>query len=90
MQRYANVNGEKRLPFPKGRGTCPCCSALLIAKCGQLNAHHWAHESRVNRCKRVHRGGFLSRRTPLGRGTFARQASRSICVLRPAGSALRL
>jgi hypothetical protein len=46
VQRYANVDGQKQLPFPKGRGTCPCCGGLLIAKCGQINAHHWAHESR--------------------------------------------
>jgi len=44
VQRYANVGGQKQLPFPKGRGTCPCCGGLLIAKCGQINAHHWAHD----------------------------------------------
>jgi competence protein CoiA len=44
MQRYANVDGQKQLPFPKGRGWCPCCGGLLIAKCGQINAHHWAHD----------------------------------------------
>jgi hypothetical protein len=42
------VDGEKQLPFPKGRGTCPCCGSLLIAKCGQINAHHWAHEARAD------------------------------------------
>lgn len=46
MHLYANVNGQKHLPFPKGRGACPCCGNLLIAKCGQINAHHWAHEAR--------------------------------------------
>ncbi len=46
MQRYANVDGRKQLPFPKSRGTCPCCGGLLIAKCGQINAHHWAHDKR--------------------------------------------
>ncbi len=45
MQLYANVGGKKQLPFPKGRGSYPCCGRLLIAKCGQINAHHWAHES---------------------------------------------
>lgn len=46
MLRFANVDGEKRLPFPKGRGSCPCCGGQLIAKCGQIKTHHWAHESR--------------------------------------------
>lgn len=46
MQLYANVGGRKQLPFPKGRGTCPCCGGLLIAKCGQINTHHWAHDKR--------------------------------------------
>lgn len=40
MRLYSNVTGR-----PKGRGTCPCCAGLLIAKCGQINAHHWAHEA---------------------------------------------
>lgn len=44
--RYASVAGEKRLPFPKGRGVCPVCDGLLIAKCGPINTHHWAHENR--------------------------------------------
>jgi hypothetical protein len=48
VQRYANVDGERRLPFPKGRAICPCCGGLLIAKCGQINAHHWAHQSEVD------------------------------------------
>jgi hypothetical protein len=33
--RYANVGGEKRLPFPKGRGKCPGCHGLLG------KAHQW-------------------------------------------------
>jgi hypothetical protein len=46
MLRFANVDGEKRLPFPSGRAVCPCCGGLLIAKCGQIKTHHWAHESK--------------------------------------------
>jgi hypothetical protein len=42
----ANVEGKKQLPFPKGRGTCPCCGGLLIAKCGQIVTHHWAHDAK--------------------------------------------
>jgi hypothetical protein len=44
--RFANVSGEKRLPFPKGRGACPTCGGLMIAKCGHIKAHYWAHESK--------------------------------------------
>ena len=46
MLRYANIDGCKRLPFPKGRATCPCCGGTLVAKCGKIVTHHWAHESR--------------------------------------------
>lgn len=46
MLRFANVNGEKRLPFPRGRARCLCCGGMLIAKCGQIKTHHWAHESK--------------------------------------------
>lgn len=28
VQRYANVGGEKRLPYSKGRGLCPCCGGF--------------------------------------------------------------
>ena len=41
------IVGEERLhPFPKGRGICPTCGAIVIAKCGTIKTHHWAHESR--------------------------------------------
>lgn len=46
MLRFANINGEKRLPFPKGRGWCPCCGGQLIAKCGPIKTHHWQHKSK--------------------------------------------
>ncbi len=46
MLRFANVDGEKRLAFPTGRGSCPCCGGQLIAKCGQIKTHHWAHQSK--------------------------------------------
>ena len=46
MLRYANIDGEKRLPFPKGRATCQVCGGLLIAKCGQILTHHWAHDAK--------------------------------------------
>jgi Competence protein CoiA-like family len=45
MIRYATINGEKTLPLPGGRAACPMCGNGMIAKCGQLNVHHWAHEA---------------------------------------------
>jgi competence protein CoiA len=42
--RYAEVDGEKSLPFPGGRGLCPTCRGAVIAKCGHINTRHWAHE----------------------------------------------
>src|SRR5262245_61048251 len=47
MLLYATVAGEKRLPFPRGRGVCPACDGVVRAKCGTVYAHHWAHESGV-------------------------------------------
>lgn len=45
MLRFAVVNGQKCRPFKQGRGTCPTCGGAVIAKCGSIKAHHWAHES---------------------------------------------
>ena len=30
---------------PGGRGTCPTCSAPVLAKCGTVTVWHWAHQS---------------------------------------------
>ena len=46
MLRYAEVEGHRHLPFPKGRGICPECLRPVIAKCGEINTHHWAHVDR--------------------------------------------
>lgn len=43
--KYANVDGQRVEAFPKGRGTCPACSAPTIAKCGRFVMWHWAHEA---------------------------------------------
>lgn len=44
---YANIEGsnEKVKATKSSRGTCPLCGKGVIAKCGEINAHHWAHES---------------------------------------------
>jgi hypothetical protein len=46
VQRYANVSGQKQIPFPKGGGWCHSCSGVLIAKCDEIYAHNWAHDQR--------------------------------------------
>lgn len=48
MIRYAFVNGKSTEPFKGLKGFCPGCSKPVIAKCGTMNAHHWAHEQRFD------------------------------------------
>lgn len=38
-------SGQKIKAFPDGRAFCPNCKSILIAKCGDLNIWHWAHEN---------------------------------------------
>lgn len=43
--RYAkSKDGEKILPSHEIEGYCPTCGSILIAKCGNLNIHHWSHK----------------------------------------------
>ena len=44
--KFALVNGERREAQPKLVGECPCCGSEMIAKCGDVYAHHWAHKGR--------------------------------------------
>lgn len=48
--KFALVNNKRCEPIPKTKGICPVCNSVVIAKCGQLKAHHWAHETKQN-CK---------------------------------------
>ena len=41
--RYALVNDVKQEAFKGGRGKCLCCGADVIARCGDIRKHHWAH-----------------------------------------------
>ena len=43
--RYANVNGEKRLPEKGLWGECRLCGETVISKCGTQVVHHWAHKA---------------------------------------------
>lgn len=38
-----NKNGRKILAKRDAEGRCPTCKEKLIAKCGRIMAHHWAH-----------------------------------------------
>lgn len=42
--KFALVDGIRRLPEPRLLGTCPIYSHPMIAKCGTIRVHHWAHQ----------------------------------------------
>ena len=46
--KYAIVNGERSEARRGLAGECPACSSEMIAKCGEIYAHHWAHKGRRN------------------------------------------
>ncbi|MBD2511508.1 hypothetical protein H6G91_30420 [Nostoc muscorum FACHB-395] len=39
--------GNKVLPKPNIKATCPCCNGEVIAKCGKIKVHHWSHKSLI-------------------------------------------
>lgn len=43
-----NATKKEVLPFKNGSAICKCCGSDVIAKCGTINVHHWAHKSKVN------------------------------------------
>ncbi len=43
--RYALENGIKREATKGAKGTCLCCGAEVIAKCGKSRIAHWAHKN---------------------------------------------
>jgi hypothetical protein len=36
-------NSQRITPSPGQRAVCPCCKSEVNAKCGEVNAWHWAH-----------------------------------------------
>lgn len=42
--RFALANSQRQEATPKARGICPKCKKSVIAKCGNIRDHHWAHE----------------------------------------------
>jgi len=46
--KFALVNDE-RIEASKGaKGECPSCGSELIAKCGEIVIHHWAHKKKCS------------------------------------------
>lgn len=45
MLYASGPDGSRVLPSKSARASCPCCDAPVIAKCGEIVSHHWAHES---------------------------------------------
>jgi len=40
---------DKRIEAAKGaKGICPCCGNDLVAKCGEINIHHWSHKKKCD------------------------------------------
>ncbi len=46
--QLAVVDGERVEAFPDGKGSCPMCGSVMLAKCGTHVIHHWAHAGRRN------------------------------------------
>lgn len=45
--KYALVNNERQEPQSGLIGKCQCCNSPVIAKCGDLRVHHWAHKTKL-------------------------------------------
>lgn len=45
MMEWAYVDGVRTRPSPRAEGVCPTCRSDVIAKCGEVNAWHWAHHA---------------------------------------------
>ena len=46
--KFAMLDGN-RIEATKGAvGTCQVCTSPLVAKCGEVRLHHWAHKTKIN------------------------------------------
>ena len=46
--QFANDLKGKRIQATRGTyAHCPTCKGVVLAKCGSINVHHWAHQSRL-------------------------------------------
>lgn len=46
--KFALVNGERSKSRPELRGKCQACGQDVIAKCGPIRMHHWAHVAKTS------------------------------------------
>lgn len=44
--KFALVNGQRQEAQPNLSGQCPTCNHPMIAKCGEVNIWHWAHQGK--------------------------------------------
>lgn len=42
--KFALIDGVRRVPEPGLSGQCPIFGHPMVAKCGQIRVHHWAHQ----------------------------------------------
>ena len=46
--RFALSNNERIEPSKGAKGLCPCCGSELVARCGEIKVHHWAHKKKCD------------------------------------------
>jgi len=44
--KFALVNNKKIEPTKGVTGVCPICGSKVIARCGEIKTHHWAHKNK--------------------------------------------
>ncbi|MBB4274112.1 competence protein CoiA [Rhizobium mongolense] len=48
VMKFGIIDGRRRLAERGLRGACPVCGAPILAKCGSMRLHHWAHVSTIS------------------------------------------
>jgi competence protein CoiA len=46
--KFALSNNERIEPTKGAKGLCPCCGSELVARCGEIKVHHWAHKKKCD------------------------------------------
>jgi len=46
--KFALINGKKAEAFKGAKGYCVVCDSEVVAKCGEIKIHHWAHKGARN------------------------------------------
>ena len=45
--RFALVDGRRQEAQPHLLGDCPGCGRSMVARCGEVRVHHWAHKGQL-------------------------------------------